>query len=104
MVSVVCVIELNPGCREAFLNEFAQIVPAVRAEDGCLDYRPTIDTETDIDRQAPMRDNSVTVIERWESIDALKAHLVAPHMLTYREKIKDYVAGASLHILEDAVE
>jgi quinol monooxygenase YgiN len=32
----------------------------------------------------------------------LKAHMTAPHMLSYREKVKDLVAGVSLKILTEA--
>jgi len=35
-------------------------------------------------------------------LDALKAHLAAPHMTTYRENVKDLVAGVTLQVLETA--
>lgn len=102
MVIVVAEIHLNAGTREAFLQEFHQIVPLVRAEDGCIEYGPTIDCETSIGAQIPFRPDVVTVVEKWESIDALEAHLVAPHMMEYRPKVKDLVQETRLHILEPA--
>ncbi|MBP1777462.1 MAG: hypothetical protein H6Q86_3472, partial [candidate division NC10 bacterium] len=50
--------------------------------------------------QIPLRENVVTIVEKWESLQALHAHLVAPHMATYRERVKDYVVGATLQILD----
>jgi quinol monooxygenase YgiN len=47
-------------------------------------------------------ENRVTVIEKWESLEALHAHLRAPHMLTYREQVKDMVEDLSLNVLEEA--
>ena len=44
----------------------------------------------------------MTVVEKWESLDALNAHLVAPHMLSYREKVKVLVKGVSIQVLEPA--
>lgn len=42
----------------------------------------------------------MTIVERWESLDALKAHLEAPHMLEYRQKVKDFVKEVKLQILQ----
>ena len=100
MIYVIASIEVKPGKRDAFLAEFHRNVPNVRAEKGCLEYGPTVDVKTEIKAQIPLRDNTVTIVEKWESLAALQAHLVAPHMLTYRERVKDLVAGVSLQVLE----
>ena len=100
MIFVIATIEVKPGKREAFLAEFHKNVPNVRAEKGCLEYSPTVDATTDIKAQIPRRENVVTIVEKWESLEALHAHLAAPHMATYRERVKDYVAGVTLQILD----
>ena len=100
MIFVIATIEVKPGKREAFLAEFHRNVPNVRAEKGCVEYGPTVDTKTDIKAQIPLRESVVTIVEKWESLQALHAHLAAPHMATYRERVKDYVAGTTLQILE----
>jgi quinol monooxygenase YgiN len=46
--------------------------------------------------------NVVTIIEKWESLEALRDHLEAPHMLAYREKVKNIVTGLSLKVLREA--
>ena len=102
MIFVIASIELNPGTRDSFLREFRQIVPLVRAEAGCIEYGPTVDATTDLPAQAPLRADCVTVVEKWESLDYLKAHLVAPHMMAYRPKVKDFVQSVKLQILEPA--
>ncbi len=100
MIYVIATIKLNSGCRDSFLSEFRKLVPAVLAEDGCIEYGPTIDVDTNISAQLPARDDVVTVVEKWDSIEALEAHLIAPHMVEYRQKVKDFVAGAELQITE----
>jgi quinol monooxygenase YgiN len=50
----------------------------------------------------PVRENVVTVIEKWERVDALHAHLKAPHMVRYRERVKDLVVSISIRVLEPA--
>jgi len=44
-------------------------------------------------------ENMVTIIEKWENFDTLKNHMLAPHMLSYRKKVKDLVENTSLKIL-----
>lgn len=100
MIHVIATIELNPGTRDPFLTEFHKIVAPVRAEAGCLDYGPTIDAETGIAAQGSVRSDVVTVVERWESLEHLQAHLIAPHMVEYRPKVKGFVKSVTLQILK----
>ncbi|MEZ6124028.1 MAG: putative quinol monooxygenase [Planctomycetaceae bacterium] len=99
MIIVIATIQLHPGQREAFLTEFRRIVPQVLAEDGCIEYGPTIDVETDLPNQNRDADR-VTIVEKWASVDHLKAHLVAPHMETYRPKVRTMVMSSELRVLE----
>ena len=100
MIHVIANIELRPGARDAYLKVFRGLMPLVHAEAGCGDYGPTVDAKTDIRVQVPFRDNVVTIVEKWESLAALKAHLAAPHMAEYREAVKDLVVKVTLQVLE----
>jgi quinol monooxygenase YgiN len=100
MIIVIATIDLEDSSRLAFLGAFQQLVPEVVEEDGCLEYRPTIDVETNIPAQGGTRLNTVTVVEKWESLEALEAHLVAPHMVAYRAKVKELVKSVSIQVLE----
>jgi quinol monooxygenase YgiN len=100
MIYVIATVEVRPGKREAFLAEFHKNMPNVRAEKGCIEYGPTVDVKTDIKTQVPLREHTVTIVERWEDLHALQAHLQAPHMTQYRERVKDFVASVSLQVLE----
>ena len=102
MVHVIATIECNDGKRDAVIAEIKKNVPNCQAEDGCIAYGPTVDTDSGIGAQGPLRDNVITVVEQWASLDALNVHLAAPHMATYRERVKDLVAGVSLQVLAPA--
>lgn len=102
MIHVIATIDLAEGTRDLFLAEFHKLVPEVHAEDGCIEYGPTIDVDSGSDAQIPLRSNTVTVVEKWESLDHLAAHSVAPHMESYRGRVADYVKSVSLQILEPA--
>ena len=100
MIHVIATINLHPGTRDSFLNEFRQIVAPVRAEAGCIEYGPTVDVVSGLAVQGNPRPDVVTVVERWESLEHLQAHLIAPHMIAYRPKVKDFVCSVTLQILE----
>jgi quinol monooxygenase YgiN len=102
MIHVIATIELVAGQREAFLKEFNALVPLVRAEAGCLEYGPAVDVSSGIAAQIPLRENVVTVVEKWSDLAALKAHSVAPHMEDYRPKVKHLVVSTKLQVLEPA--
>lgn len=100
MIHVIATIDLVEGKRDAFLGEFRRIIKIVRDEDGCIEYGPAIDLETEV--SAPPRPNVVTVIEKWASVPALEAHLKAPHMARYREMVREMVAGIQIQVLKPA--
>ncbi|MEW4568213.1 putative quinol monooxygenase [Tautonia sp. JC769] len=102
MIHVIATITTHPGRRADLLTEFAKILEPVRAEDGCIEYGTAVDAKTDIAAQIPFRPDVVTVVEKWESLDHLKAHLDAPHMHTFRDRVKNIVTETSLSILESA--
>ena len=102
MIHVIATIELHPGKRDEFLNAFRALIPSVHAEKGCIEYGPAIDLATDIEAQNPIRNDVVTVIEKWESLENLEAHLIAPHMMQYRKQVKDLVVNSEIFVLEPA--
>lgn len=104
MISVIATIEVEPGTREQLLAEFAKIVDAVRAEEGCLMYIPSVDVDAGFEQHdSGPRENVVVVVEQWESVEALRAHLAAPHMVQYRERVGSIVRSIDLQVLRPAV-
>lgn len=102
MICVIATIQVAEGRRDDFLEEFRKIVPLVREETGCIEYAPMVDIPTEINAQAEPAESAVFVVEKWESVDALEAHLVASHMLDYRKRVKELVKGSAIRILEPA--
>src|SRR5512136_2111387 len=98
MIYVIATVEVKPGKREELLKRVRQLVPKVRAEKGCLEYGPAIDASTAIKAQIPLGENFLVMAEKWEGLKELEAHLTAPHMLEYRQDVKELVAGVKLQI------
>ncbi len=102
MIIVLARIEVAPGKRTAFLEEFHRLMPSVHAEAGCIEYAPAVDAVTSLTKQTKLGDDVVMIVEKWESLTHLEAHLVAPHMTPYRERVKDIVRGTELTVLNPA--
>jgi quinol monooxygenase YgiN len=102
MIHVIATITVKPGKREAFLAEFHRIVPLVRAEAGCIEYGPAIDVASGLSMQGPLRENVAVILEKWASVEALKAHSKAPHMADYRVRVQELVESVTLQVLAPA--
>ncbi len=102
MLNIVAIITAKPGMRSAVLDAFNANVPAVLAEDGCIEYAAVIDAEGMGGFQAKLGEDSFAVIEKWESKEALMAHAVSPHMKEYGKATKDMVQDKAIHILTAA--
>ena len=102
MIHVLAIITAKPGQREAILEAFRANMPAVRAEQGCIEYGPATDAEGVGKFQTPFGPDTFVVIEKWESAAALKAHAAAPHMAEYAAKTRDMIASRVIHVLSPA--
>lgn len=100
MIHVLAHVETNPGHRADLLAEFAKVAVLVRQEAGCIEYGAAIDVSTGIPVQNFLGENAILIIEKWESVEHLKAHLVAAHMADYRIRIKPFVQSVRLQVLE----
>ena len=102
MIHVIAILTAKPGMRDAMLQAFRANVPAVRAERGCIEYGAAMDFEDGPKFQTKYGPDTFVVLEKWESMDALKAHAAAPHMVAYAAKTKDMIASRLIHILTPA--
>jgi len=67
-------------------------IATTRTEKGCIRYELFLSVEDDVTLQ---------FIEEWTDPDALRAHMKAPHLATFRDARKDIVdEGGSLKIFE----
>jgi quinol monooxygenase YgiN len=99
MIHVVAVITAKPGQREAILAAMRQNIPAVQAEEGCIEYIPVTDAPDIGPFQTRLGEDSFMVLEKWASAAALAAHAKAPHMAEYGRRTKDLIASRVIHVL-----
>jgi quinol monooxygenase YgiN len=101
MINVIASIHIKDGHVSEFIKIFKSNVPNVLAEKGCIEYVPTVDVQTGLPIQE-LDENVVTIIEKWDSIEDLKAHLSAPHMREYHKEVEDLIEKVSVKVLEPA--
>ena len=100
MIHVLAIITAKPGKREEVLAAFRANMPAVHAEQGCIEYGPATDAEGGAG--AKYGPDAFVVIEKWQSLDHLKAHAASPHMAAYAAKTRDLLANREIHVLSPA--
>jgi quinol monooxygenase YgiN len=100
MIHVIAIITTKPGQRATVLGLFNANVPAVRAEQGCIEYGAAVDLDPALKFQTAFGPDTFVVVEKWASPDALKAHAAAPHMAAYAGKTKEFIADRKIYILQ----
>lgn len=102
MIHVIALITAKPGLRDTILAAFHANMPAVHAEQGCIEYGPTTDAAGIGPMQTKLGPDSFVVIEKWESAEALNAHAASPHMAAYGAKTREMIASRVIHVLAPA--
>ena len=102
MIHVIASVRVKTGMLDPFLELFKSTARQVREEKGYIQYVPAVDAASGLPAQALDAD-VVTVIEKWESLEALRNHLRTPHMVAFFEKRKGMVEeGSIVKVLQEA--
>lgn len=96
MIHLVVTMQVKPGSRQAFLDLFGTVRPAVLAEAGCVQYQLCADLPGGTNTPDP---DCFTLLEQWESESHLKAHLATEHMKTFAKAAGPLRVSTILRIL-----
>jgi len=102
MIRVIATVTLKEGKRKSYLEELYKIMPMIHIENGCIEYGPHIDLDSGFPMQKKLGPDVVTIIERWQSLEALKKHSKARHMNTFRQATKEFMQSMQLLVLTPA--
>ena len=101
-VWVMCRFDLKPEANRAdYIAQTKTILDTVRKEDGCLEYRLLGDAVTDWEKPQRFGERTLWMLEKWASVNSLKAHLETPHMKAFGPKVAGMRANGTFHVLED---
>jgi quinol monooxygenase YgiN len=101
MIHVVVTMVIKEGRLPEFLELARRVAAEVRREAGCLAYDYTLDVKSPLPTQEPVQANRLTLIERWESLEALEAHMTAPHMKLYGPQMQPLRESAAIRVTRD---
>lgn len=78
MIVVNVEVTIEPGAADKARDAVKAMEHATRKEAGCLTYAFSVDISDP---------GMIRVTERWESMDAIKAHMASPHMADFQRAI-----------------
>lgn len=99
MIHVLAIITAKPGLRAEIIARIEENIPAVKAEEGCIEYRPLTDLSPDAENGFGR--DTVVIVEKWRDEVCLKNHAAAPHMKRYAENVKVFIQKRDVRILKD---
>ena len=99
MLHVIVTMRIKEGRMGEYLEACRELRPQVLREAGCHAYDYTRDSASPLGAQ-PLLEDRITLLERWESLEALKAHLETPHMKAAGAKMTDMRASIELRFTE----
>ncbi|MFY9970450.1 MAG: putative quinol monooxygenase [Roseiarcus sp.] len=97
MIRVVVMLAAKPGRRDELIAAFEDVAQTVRREAGCIEYAAFVDATGVGPFQAKVGPDRCIILEKWESAEALNAHVAQPHMAAYNKKTKDLIASLAIH-------
>ena len=101
MIYGVVSVKVKTGKLQQWFELFKANAERVREEKGCIQYFPLLDIDAGLPIQTLEKD-VVTILEQWESLEALHDHFAAPHMTAYFEKEKELIEGVNVKMLQEA--
>jgi len=101
-VWVLCRFDLKTAAdRPAYIAAVKDVLANVRAEPGCIAYTLLGDAETEWTAPQRSGDQVLWMIEHWDCLNSLKAHLDMPHMKAFGPKARELRSGNTFQVFED---
>jgi len=99
MIQLVVEIVTKSGQRDVVLQAFKDNVPTVLAEKGCIEYAAYLDADGSGFSAVDHGQDTIFILEKWESVADLKVHAKTPHIVAYQAKVKDLIESRKLSLL-----
>jgi len=77
------------GCKDSIIEISEELIEKTREEDGNIEYQLLMS----------LNDNTLTFVEKWETLDDLKKHMGSPHFQSFGEETKDFVEKTDIQVI-----
>jgi quinol monooxygenase YgiN len=102
MIHVVVTFIIKEGMMDQYLDGIKKLRPLVLAEKGCVEYTYIKEIPSPLTIQEPLQENRLTLVEKWESFEALETHLKSSHMAEYTRALGPMRVSSSARVGETA--
>ena len=92
-ILVLAKIQPKEGCQDTIIELANELVYETLQEEGNIEYQLLKSDE----------DDTLTFVEKWESLEALKKHMASPHFLNFGEESDEFVENMDIQVI-DATE
>ncbi|MDR1210875.1 MAG: antibiotic biosynthesis monooxygenase [Spirochaetaceae bacterium] len=102
MIHVLVTFTIKDGMMDSYLDGIKKLRPLVLAEKGCVEYTYIREIASPLRIQEPVQNNRLTLVEKWESFEALEAHGKSSHMAEYGRLLGPMRESVSARVGETA--
>lgn len=88
-IVVLANLEPKEGCQDSIIEISKELIEESLLEDGNISYQLL----------KPIEKDSLTFVEKWESLEALKKHMASPHFLNFNEESEEFVEKMEIQII-----
>ncbi len=91
MEFIVVLAKVYPknGCRDSIIEISQELIENTLEEDGNIDYQLL----------KSINDDTLTFVEKWETLDALKKHMASPHFQSFGDETHDFVENMDIQVI-----
>ena len=88
-ILVLANIEPKDGCQDSIIEVSKELIDESLLEEGNIDYQLL----------KPIDKDTLTFVEKWESLDSLKRHMASPHFLNFSEDTEEFVKNMTIQVI-----
>ena len=88
-ILVLANIEPKEGCQDSIIEVSRELIDESLLEEGNIDYQLL----------QPIDNDTLTFVEKWKSLDALKRHMASPHFLNFSEESGEFVKNMNIQVI-----
>ena len=88
-ILVLANIEPKEGCQDSIIEVSKELIEESLLEEGNIDYQLL----------KPVDKDTLTFVEKWESLEALKKHMGSPHFLNFSEESGEFVKDMTIQVI-----
>ena len=88
-IIVLAKVYPKEGCRDTVIELADDLIENTLAEEGNIDYQLL----------KSLNDDTVTFIEKWKSLDALKKHMTSEHFQLFGSETDDFVENMDIQVI-----